>query len=96
MSDKGQRHSDKIIYYSSYSQDVVKSSNQNYRLKNDYKWINNNIFHKTGAYIIYGIAIVAGYIGCKLFFGLSYKNKKVLKECRDKGCLLYTSPSPRD
>ena len=91
MSDNRQRHSDKIIYYSSYSQDVVKSSNQNYRLKNDYKWINNNIFHKTGAYIIYGIAIVAGDIGCKLFFGLNYKNKKVLKECRDKGYFIYAN-----
>ena len=91
MSGMKKDASDKVIYYSSYKDDVVKSSNQDYKLKSDYKWINDNIFHRLLSCVIYAIAIVAGIIGCKLFFGISYKNKKVLKECRHKGYFIYAN-----
>ena len=29
--------------YASYTDDFVTSSNQNYELKDNYKWLNNNI-----------------------------------------------------
>ena len=41
-----------------------------------FAWINNNVFHKAGSHIIYGIAVIAGLTGCKLVWGISYKNKK--------------------
>lgn len=91
MSDNKALDSGKIIYYSSYTEDVVESSNQNYKLKSGYKWINNNVLHRIGSHIIYSIALAAGYIGCKIFFGISYKNKKVFKECRDKGYFIYAN-----
>ncbi len=91
MSGGKKNNSGKIIYYSSYTEDVVKSRNQNYRLKPDYKWINDNVFHKAGSFIIYGAAVIAGLVGCKLVWGISYKNKKVLKECMDKGYFIYAN-----
>lgn len=91
MSDNKESRSDRIIYYSSYTDDVVESSNQNYKLNPDYQWINNNIFHRIGSHIIYGIAIAAGFVGCKLFWGISYKNRKALKECQDRGYFVYAN-----
>ncbi len=91
MSGNKKTDSHKTIYYSTYAEDVVQSSNQNYKLDKDYKWINNNIFHRIGSHIIYGIAVIVGYAGCRLFWGISYKNKRLLKECRDKGYFIYAN-----
>ena len=91
MSGSKKYNSNKVIYYSTYTDDVVESSNQNYRLKSGYRWINNNVFHKAGSHIIYGIAVIAGLTGCKLVWGISYKNKKVLRECIDKGYFIYAN-----
>lgn len=35
-----------IRYYNTYEDDFVESKNQNYKLKDNYKWIKNNIFIK--------------------------------------------------
>ncbi len=51
MSGSKKYNSNKVIYYSTYTDDVVESSNQNYRLKSGYRWINNNVFHKAGSHI---------------------------------------------
>ncbi|MGN0329246.1 MAG: lysophospholipid acyltransferase family protein [Lachnospira sp.] len=81
----------KKIYYTSYTDDVVKNSNQDYKLKPGYKWINNNIFFKIESVIIYGLALVVGYIYCKLVLHIHYKNRKVLKENKDKGYFIYAN-----
>ena len=40
----------KIYYYSTYEDDIIKSSNQDYKLKDNYKWIHTNIFYKILSY----------------------------------------------
>ena len=76
---------DRTIYYSSYTDDVVKSHNQSFKLKTNYEWINNSLLFKMASMVIYVLAIVIGYICCKLFFNISYKNRKLsryLAYCR--------------
>lgn len=81
----------KIIYYNSYTQDMVESSNQDYKLKKDYKWINNNPIHKAGAALIYGLALIVGKVGCKISWGIEYVNKSALKQNKDKGYFIYAN-----
>ena len=51
----------KIYYYDDFDSDVVKSKNQEYVLKTNYKWINKNIFYVIWSYVIYWIRTKTGY-----------------------------------
>lgn len=82
---------DRTIYYSSYTDDVVKSHNQSFKLKTNYEWINNSLLFKMASMVIYVLAIVIGYICCKLFFNISYKNRKLLKKCKKDGYFVYAN-----
>ena len=69
----------KIRYYDSYTDDFVKTRNQDYELKENYKWIHNNIFYKIFSYILYYIFILFSLLYIKIVYRVSYKNRKVLK-----------------
>ena len=69
----------KIYYYEDFDSDIVKSKNQEYILKDNYKWIHKNIFYVIWSYIIYWIFFVISFIYIKLFLHVSIKNRKVLK-----------------
>lgn len=68
----------KVIEYKSYDEDVVTSSNQDYKLKSNYKWIHKNIIWNILSYIVYWIILLVALI-YKLVRRISYKNKRVLK-----------------
>lgn len=69
----------KIYYYDDFDSDVVKSKNQDYVLKDNYKWINKNIFYVIWSYVIYGIFLIISFVYIKLFLHVRIKNRKVLK-----------------
>ena len=77
----------KIYYYSSLDDDLVKSKNQDYKLKSNYKWIHTNIFYKILSFFVYIFVILFSFIYCKLFLHIKIKNKKILK--KEKGYFLY-------
>ena len=58
----------KIYYYDDFDSDVVKSKNQEYVLKTNYKWINKNIFYVIWSYVIYWIFLLISFFYIKLFF----------------------------
>ena len=70
----------KIYYYDDFDSDVVKSKNQEYVLKENYKWIHKNVFYKIWAYILYVIFFIFSFIYAKLILRVSIKNRKVLKD----------------
>ena len=84
IGDDNIMKADRTIYYSSYTDDVVKSHNQSFKLKTNYEWINNSLLFKMAS-------IVIGYICCKLFFNISYKNRKLLKKCKKDGYFVYAN-----
>ena len=69
----------KIYYYDDFDSDVVKSKNQEYVLKTNYKWINKNIFYVIWSYVIYWIFLLISFFYIKLFLHVSFKNRKLLK-----------------
>ena len=48
--------------YASYTDDFVTSSNQNYEIKDNYKWLNTNIFYKIISSILYFLAYLVAFI----------------------------------
>ena len=76
-------------FYDSYMEDFVTSSNQDCEVKDNYKWLNNNIFYKIISSILYFLAYLIALIYCKLILGVSFKNKKVLKGY--KGYYLFSN-----
>lgn len=76
-------------FYDSYTEDFVTSSNQNWEVKDNYKWLNNNIFYKIISTILYFLAYIIALIYCKLMLRVSFINKKVLKKY--KGYYLFSN-----
>ena len=75
------------IYFNSYDDDVIKSSNQDYKLKDNYKWVHSNIIYIFFSYIVYYFVLLFSLIYTKLFLHVKIKNKKILK--KQKGYFLY-------
>ena len=80
---------EKIYYYKSYEQDFVESKNQNYKLKEDYKWINNNIFYRLCSKVLYFFAYIFGVFYCKFVLHVKVKNRRILKKYKKQGYFLY-------
>ena len=79
----------KIYYYKSYNDDFVKSKNQNYKLKENYKWIQDNILYRICSEIVYFIAYIFGFFYCKFVLHVKVKNRKILKKYSKQGYFLY-------
>lgn len=79
----------KIYYYKSYDEDFLKSKNQNYKLKEDYKWIKDNILYKLCSKVIYFISYIFGLFYCKFILHVKIKNRKILKKYKKQGYFLY-------
>ncbi len=74
---------EKIYYFDTYEDDVVKSKNQGYKLKGNYKWIHKNIFYRFFSWVIYYIFMLVSLVYCKLILKVTVKNKKVLKKAKN-------------
>ena len=69
----------KIYYYKDFDSDVVKSKNQEYVLKDNYKWIHKNILYKIISYLLYSVFFIFSFIYSKLILKVTIKNRKILK-----------------
>lgn len=78
-----------IYYYKSFEDDFVISSNQGYKLPNNYKWIHTNLFYRLFSCILYRIVKFCGYIYCKLFLHVKIENKELLKKYKNQGYFIY-------
>lgn len=77
----------KIFYYKTFEDDFINTSNEEYKLKENYKWINANIFYRILSFLLYLLVLVFSFIYTKLFLRVTIKNKKILKG--EKGYFLY-------
>lgn len=69
----------KTQYYDEYSDDFVTSAKQDFKLKDNYKWLDKSIFYKIISRILYFFAYIFAVIYCKLILHVTFKNKEVLK-----------------
>jgi 1-acyl-sn-glycerol-3-phosphate acyltransferase len=82
----------KTFYYSDYNDDLVLNSNQDYKLKEDYKWVHNNPFYVASSFLLYKFLVnTVGRIYDRFFLKVSYKNRKILLSRRKEGFFLYSN-----
>ena len=79
----------RIYYYKDYDEDLVESKKQDYKLKDNYKWIHNNIAYRICSRILYIIAYIISSFYCKLFLHVKIKNRKILNKYKNQGYFLY-------
>ena len=79
----------KVIYYKTYSDDIVESKNQNYKIKDNYKWIHNNIFYRMFSCVLWKIAAIIVFIYYKLILHIKVENKEVIKKYKKQGYFVY-------
>lgn len=83
----------KIVYYSDYlHDDFAVNKIKTKKVKEDYKYINNNIFFKMFSWFIrYIIAVPILTVVTYFYNGTKIYNKKVLKQVKHKGYFLYAN-----
>ncbi len=74
--------------YREYTDDFVKSRNQDKGLPEGYVWLHKNILYRIAAAILYVIVHVFTFFYSR-FMHVRIENRKVIKECRDSGYFLY-------
>ena len=79
----------KVIYYKKYSDDIIESKNQNYKIKDDFKWIHNNIFYRVCSWLLWKIAAIIVFIYYKLILHVKVENKDILKKYKKQGYFMY-------
>ena len=83
------RKKQKIYYYKSFNDDFIESKNQNYKLREGYKWINDNIWYRMCSKILYCLAYIFGIFYNKFILHVKFENKKILKKYKKQGYFLY-------
>ena len=63
--------SKKVQYYSSFSEDIISSENQSATVPDGYEWIRTGLKAKISSALIYGTAVVLGWIWCKAALHIS-------------------------
>lgn len=81
----------KNIIVHSYTDDVVESRNQNYKIPESYQWVPGGKLFRVFSGILYRAARALGIIYCKFFLHVNIKNRKVLEEGRDTGFFLFAN-----
>lgn len=80
----------KIRYYTSFEDDFETTANQDYKIPENYKWVNDNFLFKILSKIIYAVAIVIGFIYCKLFLHIKIIGRDKLKNLKS-GFFIYAN-----
>lgn len=79
---------EKERYFSNYNFDFEQTKNQNYKLPENYKWVNTGIFSKSVSSVLYFLAVGFGVIYCKLFLHVKIIGKEKLKKEKN-GFFIY-------
>ena len=76
-------------YYKSFEDDFVESMDQDYKLKENYKWIHTNPIYRFFSWVIYGIAWVIIRFAFPIAYGIKVKNRKVIKPYKKMGYFYF-------
>lgn len=78
-------------HYSSFDQDFSESKQQDYKLPNDYKWINRKLSFRVISAILYPFIILFVFCYQKIYAHAKIVNKKALKKAKKSGYFIYSS-----
>lgn len=77
----------KTRYYRSYEDDFEQSSQQDYKVPEDYRWVRSPFLST----LIYALAFVISSVCCRLFLHVRFQNRKTLKETKKTGAFVYAN-----
>lgn len=80
---------ERTYYYKDFSDDVIKSKEQEYKLKSNYKWIKSNLLYRIFSAFVYFIFFIIGHIYFRLVLHAKIINKSILKNYNKTGYFLY-------
>lgn len=72
----------KIRYYTSFEDDFETTADQDYKIPENYKWVNDNFWFKVLSKIIYAVAVAIGFVYCKLFLHIKIIGKVKMKNLK--------------
>lgn len=81
----------RIVYFQSYEDDVVESSDQQYVVPDDYAWICEGWKFKAVSTLMYGLIRILSPIYCRGFLHMRIVNKELLDQNIDGGCCLFAN-----
>lgn len=76
-------------YYKTFSDEMVRSKNQNYRISDDYIWIRREPGYQFLSEIVYAATAIAGFFYCRFKLHLKIKNRKILRKYRNCGYFIF-------
>lgn len=80
----------KVIYYNSLDCDVIEAKDQEYKLKDNYKWVRTDFSSKVLSGIIYFFALVISFVYLHFVLRMKIiKNKELKKE--KEGYFIYSN-----
>lgn len=82
---------EKIRYFKDFDEDLVKTSDQNYQISPEFKWIRKDNTFKFWSNIISNLAKVFAWGYSKIYLKQSFVNLDILKAYRDQGFFLYAN-----
>lgn len=80
---------EQVRYYKSETDDFVHSKNQDYRLPDDYVWLDERPGRKILSAVIYALAWIYTLIYVRLWRRIKICNRDLLKQCGETGFFLY-------
>lgn len=81
---------EKVRYFKSFTDDFEATANENFKLREDYKWVRTDLPYKVLSGIIYGLAIIFGGLYCYLFLHMRVRGRKNLKKIKG-GYFIYAN-----
>ena len=88
------RDQEQVVYYRSFQDDVVESSNQQFTLPDDYQWVREDRRYKVFSTVLHGLARVFAPIYCRCFLHMKIDNRELLDACSRGFCLYANHTQP--
>lgn len=85
------KQSEKTVVYRSFSDDVVESRNQNYKVPETYQWKREGFKNRILSGALYRVFRAAGVLYCRCFLHMKIKNREILDGCKDTGFFLFAN-----
>lgn len=76
-------------YYNAFTDDFVQSKNQDYKLPENYEWLQTKFISRLFSNLIYAMALLISNVYCRLFLHIKIKNKHKFKQVGKSGAFVY-------
>lgn len=83
--------SNKIRYYNSFTDDLIESRNQEFKIPDNYKWVRTDFLSRFLSGAVYSLAFILSSVYCRVFLHTRFKNSRVLRKNAKNGAFIYAN-----